>query len=49
MQAGEAGVDVTTVEDNVDGDGGYRRQTGEFRGVIVDDLPDGGSARLPGR
>ena len=46
--AGEAGVEVATVEEGGDGGGGWGSQAGEFPGVVVKDLPDGRGAGLTG-
>ena len=48
MEAREPGVQVAAVEEGGDGGGGLHRQAGEFCGVIVDDLPNGGGAGLAG-
>ena len=48
VEAGEAGVEVAAVEEGGDGCGGGRRQAGEFCGVVVEHLPDGGGAGLAG-
>ena len=47
-ETGEAGVEIAAIEEGVDGGGGVRRQAGEFRGVIVENLPDGRGAELAG-
>jgi hypothetical protein len=47
-EAGEAGVEVTAVEEGADGRGGLGGEAGVLCRVVVENLPDGRGAGLAG-
>ncbi len=48
VEAGEAGVEVATIEESDDGRGGFGGKAGHLGGVVVENLPDRRGAGLAG-